>query len=87
MNEEDAVKELIDKVAVVTGDASGIGKSIGPALAEKGTHVVVADIEPDKAEAAAREIARPGLGGAVRCRRPRFGGTAGRARLVAFWPC
>ena len=61
MNAEDTVKELSDKVAVVTGGASGIGKSIGLALAEKGTHVVVADIEPDTAEAAAQEIARAGV--------------------------
>ena len=54
------MKELKDEVAVVTGGASGIGKSIGLALADKGTHVVVADIEPDTAEAAAEEIARAG---------------------------
>ena len=55
------MKDLKDKVAVVTGGASGIGKSIGLALAEKGTHVVVADIEQSKAEAAAQEIAQSGV--------------------------
>ena len=47
------MQDLKDKVAVVTGGASGIGKSIGLTLAEKGTHVVVADIEQDRAEEAA----------------------------------
>lgn len=55
------MKDLKDKVAVVTGGASGIGKSIGLALAEKSTHVVVADIEQSKAEAAAQEIAQGGV--------------------------
>ncbi len=55
------MQNLKDKVAVVTGGANGIGKSIGLALAEKGTHVVVADIEQNKAEAAAQEIAQSGV--------------------------
>ena len=83
------MKDLKDKVAVVTGGASGIGKSIGLALADKGTHVVVADIEPDTAEAAAEEIARAGVRTlAVQCDVADIecGGTPGRARLVAFWP-
>lgn len=53
--------ELRDKVAVVTGGASGIGRAIGLALAEKGTHVVVADIERGRAEAVANEIAARGV--------------------------
>ena len=55
------MKDLKDKVAVVTGGASGIGKSICLALAEKGTHVVVADIEQSKAEESAQEIAQGGV--------------------------
>jgi len=53
--------ELENKVAVVTGGASGIGRGIGLALAEKGTHVVVADIEKGRAEATAVEIAQQGV--------------------------
>jgi NAD(P)-dependent dehydrogenase (short-subunit alcohol dehydrogenase family) len=53
--------QLRDKVAVVTGGASGIGRAIGVALAEKGAHVVVADIESTRAEAVAHEIAANGV--------------------------
>jgi len=53
--------ELRDKVAVVTGGASGIGHAIGLALAEKGAHVVVADIERERAESVAKEIAGAGV--------------------------
>lgn len=39
------MKDLIGKVAVVTGGASGIGRAIATALAAEGVRVVVADIE------------------------------------------
>lgn len=48
--------ELVDKVAVVTGGASGIGQALVAALAERGSRVVVADVEEDKARAIAEEI-------------------------------
>jgi NAD(P)-dependent dehydrogenase (short-subunit alcohol dehydrogenase family) len=38
------VKRLQDRVAVITGAASGIGKGIAIAFAREGAHVVVADI-------------------------------------------
>lgn len=46
-----------DKVAVVTGAAQGIGRAIAEKLAQNGADVVVADIQMEKAEAAAEEIA------------------------------
>jgi NAD(P)-dependent dehydrogenase (short-subunit alcohol dehydrogenase family) len=49
--------QVRNKVAVVTGGASGIGRAIGLALAEKGAHVVVADVE----ESRARQIAERGV--------------------------
>jgi len=48
---------LNDKVAVVTGAAQGIGRAIAETLAQRGAHVVVADLQVEKAEATAKEIA------------------------------
>jgi 2-hydroxycyclohexanecarboxyl-CoA dehydrogenase len=45
-----------NKVAVVTGAASGIGKATAEALAEAGAIVVCADIDREKGEAAAEAI-------------------------------
>jgi NAD(P)-dependent dehydrogenase (short-subunit alcohol dehydrogenase family) len=48
---------LRDKVAVVTGGASGIGRALGAALAQRGASVVLADIDEIGAKGAADEIA------------------------------
>jgi 3-oxoacyl-[acyl-carrier protein] reductase len=49
--------DLNDKVAVVTGAAQGIGRAVAETLARRGAHVVVADLQAEKAEATAKEIA------------------------------
>jgi rhamnulose-1-phosphate aldolase/alcohol dehydrogenase len=44
------------RIALVTGAASGIGKAIATRLATEGACVVIADLDQEKAEAAAAEI-------------------------------
>jgi 3-oxoacyl-[acyl-carrier protein] reductase len=49
--------QLDDKVAVITGGAQGIGRAIAELFAKRGAHVVIADINLEKAEATAQAIA------------------------------
>ena len=49
--------ELMNKVAVVTGGASGFGASIAAALAHEGCRVVVADVDRVAAERVAARLA------------------------------
>ncbi len=50
------MKDLKDKVAVVTGGSSGIGLGIARALAKEGTHVVVVGMNEDKGMRVAEEL-------------------------------
>ncbi|MHB8860047.1 MAG: SDR family NAD(P)-dependent oxidoreductase [Thermoleophilia bacterium] len=61
------IQELFDlsgKTAIVTGGAVGIGAGIAYRLSEAGANVVIADIDPDKAEKTSQQL--PGSGIAVR---------------------
>jgi NAD(P)-dependent dehydrogenase (short-subunit alcohol dehydrogenase family) len=51
---------LLNKTAVVTGAASGIGKAIAYAFADEGADVVIFDINAPKAEEVAAEIQKRG---------------------------
>lgn len=50
------MKVLKDKVAVITGAASGIGRAIAEGCAQRGMKVVLADIEEKTLAQAAREL-------------------------------
>jgi 3-oxoacyl-[acyl-carrier protein] reductase len=62
MDRSEATLELIrgislqDKVAIVTGAASGIGKAIAHALAQAGCDIVIADIDLEGGETTVREV-------------------------------
>jgi len=47
---------LKDKVAIVTGSASGIGKQIATTFAREGAKVVIADLDQKGADATAKEL-------------------------------
>ena len=52
--------KLKDKVCIVTGAASGIGKEIALTYAREGGKIVIADISKDAAQASADEIVKAG---------------------------
>ncbi len=49
-------QRLLDKIAIVTGAGQGIGKGVALRLAREGAHVVIAEFNPETAEAAAAEV-------------------------------
>ena len=52
--------QLKDKVAFITGAASGIGREIAVVFAREGAHVVIADLNKDAADATAMELSKDG---------------------------
>jgi len=54
------MSNLTNKVAIVTGAGSGIGKAIAELFAQKGAFVVLADIHQQNIEAVAAEITKNG---------------------------
>ena len=58
MNE---TRNLKAKTAVVTGAAQGLGKEIARQLATEGMHVILADLQIEKARGAADELTSEGL--------------------------
>ena len=52
--------KLKDKVAIVTGGGSGIGRAIAKEFAGEGAKIVIADFNRGKAESVVEEITRSG---------------------------
>lgn len=52
--------DLKGKVAIVTGGAQGIGKTIATQLAQEGANVVIADVMEEVAKSTAQEISQKG---------------------------
>jgi NAD(P)-dependent dehydrogenase (short-subunit alcohol dehydrogenase family) len=50
------MRELKDKVVVITGGASGIGRALADRFAAEGSKIVLADVEPGALEEAAAEL-------------------------------
>jgi len=66
--QEALMKDLQDRVVVITGAGSGIGRGSALAFARQGAKVVVADRDGDRAESVAKEAAALGPGTlGVRC--------------------
>jgi NAD(P)-dependent dehydrogenase (short-subunit alcohol dehydrogenase family) len=55
------VRDFKNKVAVVTGAASGLGKAMAQRCAAEGMHLVLADIEPDPLHDFATELLAAGV--------------------------
>ncbi|GAA1210873.1 bifunctional rhamnulose-1-phosphate aldolase/short-chain dehydrogenase [Prauserella alba] len=81
-----APKPLATRIALVTGAASGIGKATAQRLAAEGAAVVIADVDADKAAAAAAELGSSDVAIGVRADVSDEAGVAGAVReaVLAF---
>jgi len=55
------MKTLADKVAVVTGAASGIGRSLAVNLGAKGCHLAISDVNQERLQQTAKVVANPNV--------------------------
>ena len=76
--------KLQDKVCIVTGAASGIGKGIAARFAAEGARVAIADLNPAAAQAAADEIGHDAMAVAMDVT-DEAQVAAGVAQVVAAW--
>ncbi|MDX1733751.1 MAG: SDR family NAD(P)-dependent oxidoreductase [Halioglobus sp.] len=55
------MKEFKDKIAVITGGASGVGRSLAFALGREGAKVAVGDVDRDALQQVAQDLAGEGI--------------------------
>jgi NAD(P)-dependent dehydrogenase (short-subunit alcohol dehydrogenase family) len=55
------MKQLRDRVAVVTGGAGGLGRALGQRFGQEGMHVALADVQPDLLANTVHELRDEGL--------------------------
>jgi NAD(P)-dependent dehydrogenase (short-subunit alcohol dehydrogenase family) len=55
------MKDFTDKVAIITGGASGVGRSLAFALGKRGAKIVVGDVDKSAMETVAVELAEAGI--------------------------
>ena len=65
MRNENSARMLVDRVAVITGGASGIGLAVARRFHEQGAAVVIADIDAAAAEQAAEALSAGGCDRAI----------------------
>jgi len=61
------ISNLLNKVALVTGAARGIGKAIAKKLAENGAKVIINDVNIQEAEKTCNELKKEKLTASVNC--------------------
>ena len=59
------MKDFTDKVAVITGGASGVGRSLAFALGRRGARIVIGDVDKAAMEQIGADLAAEGIEAAV----------------------
>ena len=80
--------KLTNKIAIITGAASGIGKAIAERFVTEGANIAIADLNPDAANATAQELSAKGPGKAMGVKMDVTNEAAvyaGVAAVVAAW--
>ncbi len=77
-------REMTGKVALVAGGASGIGRASARRLAAEGAHLVIADIDLEGAERAAKEIGKGAIAAAMDVTKEESVASAFRRAVLEF---
>ena len=56
IKQSESIMDLVNKVAIITGSAQGLGKAFAARLLEVGVKVCISDVNQEKGEAALSEL-------------------------------